>query len=232
MAKQILDSLLSVKRPPKGQQSVGDNMDANTSLERRFDFVGMKVEFDPRDRLSMDSWFSLSHQVVFQPLKAGDELQSHRSCSDTIYFLTEGVAREFSPRGDGIDVNRAFHRPYAVIGSLDSYNQHKNNSGTIQMVTDGEAFAISCAKLWAIMREQHDLRTWYRLAMCRNGAQMQTRLANLLSKNESQRLQEFAEESPDLVRAVPTQHLSNYLDVPSVVVNLVKKRVSLEREIA
>lgn len=211
-----------------------ETMDANASLEKRFDFVGMKIDFDPNDRLSMETWFNVSHQINFETLASGAELQSYTRPSQNIYFLASGIAREYALRPDGVEINRAFHRPHTVLGSLDSYNNKTNNASSIQLITLGEVFSISCEKLAQLMESHHDLRTWYRLIICRQGANLQNRLSDMLSKDESQRLQEFVAESPDLVRTVPTQHLSNYLGVPSVVVNLVKKKVGVDvdREIA
>ena len=199
-------------------------MISSIPTDRRFAFVGLKIEFDPHDRVSMEAWFNLAHRVEFLSLDAGSELQSQHTSSQFIYFLANGIAREFFVRPNGQETNRAFHRPFTVVGSLDSYKRTVNNHSNIQLLNSGHVYRLSCQKLIQLMEQFPELHTWYRLNVFRTSAQVQNRLADLLAKKPDQRLTEFVDQSPDLLREVSAHHLANFLDVPSVVVSIVKKR--------
>ncbi len=201
-------------------------LEAKGVEQSQLDFIGLKYAFDPDQRLKMSSWIELADAVDCIELESGSELQEKGRCTDHIYFLVDGYAREYSKHQNGNEVSRAFYQAKAVIGALSSYQNSIVNKSSIQMLTQGKLYRIPCDRFEQLTSRCDDLEYWYRLIMSRACLQLQNRLSSLLAKDHSQRLIEFVAQSPELVQAVPTQHLSTYLDIPSVIINIVKKHVS------
>lgn len=188
------------------------------------EFATLKNTFDPQDKISLTAWFALSEAVEAVHANNGLYLQVQGLTPDYIYFLSEGIAREFAEKPDGSELNRAFHQGPSVVGSLSSFKNDRGNASSISMMTEGKLFRISCSEFLAIIENHHDLDHWYLLAMSRNSLQLQNRLQDLLQKDRDERLHIFVSENPDLAAKIPTKHIASYLDVPAVVVNIVKRK--------
>ncbi|MGH1471075.1 MAG: Crp/Fnr family transcriptional regulator [Cellvibrionaceae bacterium] len=188
------------------------------------EFATLKSSFDPQNKISLSAWFALSESIEAVHANNGLYLQVQGIVPDHIYFLADGIAREFADKNDGSELNRAFHRGPSVIGALSSFKNHRGNASSISMMTEGKLYRISCQAFLNILEKHHDLDHWYLLAMSRNSLQLQNRLQDLLQKNQDERLHIFVSENPDLAAQIPTKHIASYLDVPAVVVNIVKRK--------
>ncbi len=192
--------------------------------ESQVEFATLKSFFDHQNKISLSAWFALSEIIEAIPADSDLYVQSQGVVPDYIYFLSEGIAREFAERPDGSELNRAFHSGPAVLGSLSSFKNERPNASSISMVTEGRLFRVSCHSFMQILEIHHDLDHWYLLAMSRNSLLLQNRIQELLQKGQDERLHSFVAEHPELTAEVPTKHLANYLDVPDVVVNIVKRK--------
>ena len=192
--------------------------------QSQVEFATLKSSFDRQNKISLSAWFALSEIIEAVPAYSDLYLQTQGIVPDYVYFLSEGIAREFAEKPNGSELNRAFHRGPAVLGSLSSYKNERGNASSISMMNEGRLFRASCHSFMHILEKHHDLDHWYILAMSRNSLLLQNRLQGLQQKGQDERLRSFVAEFPELTAEIPTKHLANYLDVPDVVVNIVKRK--------
>ncbi|GAB1261789.1 Crp/Fnr family transcriptional regulator [Aurantivibrio plasticivorans] len=197
------------------------------------DFATMKSLFDSKAKLSISSWLSLTKKSEAVELSRGSTLQQIYFNVSHIYFLTSGVAQEFIELESGKNIIRAFHMAPAVVGNLSDYKRHSISRHNVTMIEEGSAMRIPCQTLIDLMSECPDLERWFLINMSQALLKHQHRLQSLLQLENEQRLEAFFSDQPELASTLSSQHISEYLNVPAVIVNIVRKgykKASKQRE--
>lgn len=191
-------------------------------------FAALKREFDAKVRLSASTWHELAKQVEEIKVSTTEVLHEQGDISRWIYFLTEGVAKEFV-QGKASAVNRAFYMAPSLIGSQYNFRNNSRHHSSVAMVGSGKVFRIECEKFERLLQAREDLNRWYALTMSHVCLQQQQRLRALLQKGQDERLEDFCQEYAQLVTALPAEDIASYLDLPQIVVSIVKRKLRLEQ---
>lgn len=180
--------------------------------------------------LGVDLWEDLLRQAEYKKARKNEYLQKEGSPVNYMFFVVSGIAREHLVFVDGRDVNATFHEGPALVGNAFSYRAELDASYSISMVTPGFYYRIESNIIIEKITQHPQGERWLNAMLARSYTKLQRRMLLLLHKNAEERLLEFAEAHPNLIKQVPDYHIATYLSITPVTMHRAKRKLRARRE--
>ncbi len=175
--------------------------------------------------LGDETWKHLQSLSEYRKAKKNEILQREGQRVEHCFFLVSGVAREHILFNDGRDVNSAFHRGPALIGSVSTYRANIDAGYSLSMLTTGYYYRIDSSTLVDVITRHPQGENWLNTILIKAYTDVQRRLLFLLHKNAEERLLEFIDTYPDLMTQIPDYHIASYLGITPVTMHRAKSKI-------
>ena len=179
--------------------------------------------------LGVDFWADLLSQSEYKKAKKNTYLQREGAPVTYLFFIVSGIAREHLVFVDGRDVNATFYQGPVLIGSPFSYSAELDAGYSLSMITSGYYYRIETSIFIEKIKQQPQGDRWLNAMLARSYVNLQRRMLLLLHKNAEERLLEFAENNPRLMREVPDYHLATYLGITPVTMHRAKRKLRIKK---
>lgn len=175
--------------------------------------------------LGVDVWAEILSLAEYKRAKKNEFLQKEGSPVDYLFFIVAGVAREHLVFMDGRDVNASFHQGPILVGNAFAYRAELDAGYSISMITVGYYYRIETRVFLEKVSAHPRGERWLHAMLARSYVKLQRRMLLLLHKNAEDRLQEFAENYPHLLRIIPDYHIATYLGITAVTMHRAKRKL-------
>lgn len=178
--------------------------------------LNLRLALDSLHPLSEPAWQAV--QALARPLRSspGQHLLQSGDRATEVFFLVEGLLREYYVDGGGHEATRRFCSAGALSGSLADLLQPGAAAAAIEVLAPSRVLALPWAQVDALA-EQHPslMKLLRRLAETLYVQKMQ-REFEMLTLPASERYQRFARQHADLDDRLPRHLVASYLGITPV----------------
>jgi CRP-like cAMP-binding protein len=140
-------------------------------------------------------------------------LRPGRICT-ALYFTERGAARYFYTDETGKETNVWFSFEGELIADALSFTRQLPSEEGIQLLEDGELYAIDYTDIQRLLREQHAFALWYiRMLEQHYIPQIEDRVTDLQFLNARQRYEKLLHRFPDITNRISLGHIASFLNI-------------------
>ena len=166
----------------------------------------------------------LAETVIVKTLKRKDYLLRAGHISSQVCFIESGLLRCFYEKGD-IDISSWFMKEGDVIYSVESFILQKPSYESIQALEDTEVYYITYHDLQSIYKKYLEFNYIGRVLTEKYYTLSEQRLYAMRMQRSSERYIHLLENSPELVKRVPSKYLASYLGITDVTLSNIKGKI-------
>jgi CRP-like cAMP-binding protein len=166
--------------------------------------------------LSEDDWAPFVGLVVPRSISAGEHLLRAGQLASHVFFVQEGLLREYYTDSEGAEATRHFCQAGEFSGSLADLLRRDTALCSIEALEPGEVWAIEWRECDALAQR---LPAWMRL-LRRVAENLYLRKVQreheMLTLPATERYRRFVESCPSLVERLPRKLVASYLGITPV----------------
>lgn len=183
----------------------------NTVLTQSFGFLAS----DAKD---------LCDQASLHEFNKGDYLARDNEYCGQLWFIGDGIVRNFYLRSDGKEFNKSFIVAPSFCGSMHEWVLDDSARFSIQALTPVKALAIPFS--W--LKHQNSPSYQHLTLVMAQGLALkkEAREASLLLDDATTRYQQFCQEYPGLEDRIPAYHIASYIGITEVALSRLKSKLS------
>lgn len=170
-------------------------------------------------------WERLAPQLRVQRFAAGDHLQRAGEASTTVYFLSDGLVREYYLRTDGTERTRGFVRTGGFTAAYADFLLGRDADVSIQALQDTDTAGLPLRVLADLRRDDGIWEVVSRRLLEQMYLQKEKREFQFLTMSASERYTRLEEDFPGIERIVPQYHVASYLGITPVALSRIRGRL-------
>jgi CRP-like cAMP-binding protein len=167
------------------------------------------------------AWLALPRRSV----DAGAVLQTVGNSPGVVWFVEQGLLRDFFLNADGLERNCAFHTELEWAGLPPPHGAPAVATFSIDALERSRVVELSHAALASWLQQRPELRVTLTDALLVNLMASSRRESALLMDSAEQRYTQFLAEHPAVVDRVALHHVASYLGITSVALSRVRRRI-------
>lgn len=166
-------------------------------------------------------------ETVFQErhFRKGERLLNQGTICRDMYFITEGITRSYSIKGDQ-DITTWFSFPNQFITSFTSFIAQEASYESIEMLTDGVLFRIGRDTLAQIQASSGEISRIVQYFIQQYAIQLEKRLFLIQTHSAAEKYQAILDQEPHLVRDIPNKYLASYLGITRETLSRIRSRIN------
>lgn len=181
--------------------------------------------------ISEVAYHAVLQKLITTEYKAGDTIISPETPQDIVYFVGEGITRNFYKRQ-----NQQWTLSFDVAGDciMTSSNFIDNDSSLdfVEACTDVKLYGVLKTDFQSLIMLYPDLEKVSRKILERRLARFEKRLRDLYTLTEEKLFKKFVEDFPMLVNSVEDSQLASYLRMNGSTYTKLKKRLLSEKKMS
>lgn len=154
----------------------------------------------------------------------GHILLSTDRVEKTIFFVKKGMVRAYLQQGDR-ELTFWFGKEGDTVVSMKSYVEGKKGYENIELLENGELYALETSFLLALFDTDIHIANWGRRFAEKELLKTEERLISRQVKTAAERYQYLVQDHPALLQRVQLGHLASYLGITQVSLSRIRKEV-------
>lgn len=176
--------------------------------------------------ISETTWTKLQTLFTEKTLKKGDYFAKNGEKAVYIGFLKSGVIRAFYTNEEGVEYNKHFFTPNALVGAYSSLITGNPNLIAQQALTDCEILVAEYAKMTQFYATCPDLERLSRRYAELSYVHKEAREIELVLLDAEKRYALFQNQYPDLEQQITQYHIASFLGVSATQLSRIRKKMS------
>jgi len=141
-------------------------------------------------------------------------------------LLTKGVTRAFFRNQDGIEYNKTFDVPLAIIGAYSSLVTGQKNLINIQVLTDATILVADYSSIIRLYDQYPSLERFSRKLSEGYFVAKEKREIELVLLDADARYEIFKNDFPNLEQLIPQYHIASYLGITPTQLSRIRKKLA------
>ncbi|WP_316830312.1 Crp/Fnr family transcriptional regulator [Pedobacter aquatilis] len=171
--------------------------------------------------LSNEALKLLEERFTAQNYLKGTVLIEAEKTEPFFYIIEKGIARAYS-EGLNQQITFWFGQTGDILFSYNSYINNKPGYESIELLEDALLYRIKIADLHNLYSNNTELANWGRKIAEAELIKTEKRLIDRLFRTAAERYQDFATQSPDILKKVALKHIASYLGVTQVTLSRIR----------
>jgi len=146
---------------------------------------------------------------------------------DTLFFVTSGMARYYYLTENGKEFNKSFQTVGQVLTSVSSLATNNPSPFFIQTLLATECLSIKYHDLQYLGKNYSDWNQLNFRMLEQVLIRKESREADFLQLNASQRYEKFLEEFSEVANLIPNYHIASYLGITEVRLSRIRGTLKL-----
>jgi CRP-like cAMP-binding protein len=176
--------------------------------------------------LSETTWAKIQALFTEKTLKKGDFFAKNGEKAVYIGFLKSGVVRAFYTNEEGVEYNKHFFTPNALVGAYASLITGNPNLIAQQALTNCEMLVAEYAKMTELYATCPDLERMSRRYAELSYVYKEAREIELVLLDAEQRYAIFQNQYPDLEQLITQYHIASFLGVSATQLSRIRRKMS------
>lgn len=201
------------------KQSVNPPTSANSAGA----YLGLKNLIAHICNIDDQAWQQLQEHSSFKTFNKHDTLLTANETSGHLWFIFQGLVRNFYVTPQGKDFNKSFITAPSLCGSMTEIVTGKPSRFSIDALEDTTAIAISIEWFREMSTSHSGFKTLALVLAQQLALKKEQREAELLLDDATTRYQRFLKENPHLKGRIPAYHVASYLGITEVALSRIKR---------
>lgn len=142
----------------------------------------------------------------------------------TIYFIKSGIVRAYAFQNNN-EITFWFGKEGEVIVSMKSYVSDQLGYENIELLEDGEFYALKIEYMQKLFADDIHIANWGRKFAEQELIKTEERLISRQFRSALERYRALLQESPDLLQRVPLGHIASYLGITQVTLSRIRGEI-------
>lgn len=176
----------------------------------------------PLSKESLELYRSIFTEKKF---KKNETLIASGEIATKFYILKEGIVRSYAIDQKGKDHTRSFFIPISSTGALESLITKKPSNSNYQCLTDCVLLEGDFIKLEEILKNNHELTTFYSKTLEFLFLILLERINELSSLNATENYINLRKKMPEIDNLIQQYHIASYLNITPVQLSRIRKEL-------
>ncbi len=177
--------------------------------------------------LSNNSWSEAKTLFKLLHFEKNSHIIEMEEIVKDLYFITSGMARYYYLSENGKEFNKTFQTVGNVLTSVSSLVEKKPSPFFIQALEPTTCLVITYDDLLQLVKKFPDWNQLYISLLEKVLIRKESREADFLLLNASQRYKKFLCEYSQVVDKIPNYHIASYLGITEVRLSNIRKNLKL-----
>ncbi len=167
-------------------------------------------------------------QVAFRKKtypKGGFLLREGTVATD-VFFIAEGVVRQYFALDSGNAHACTFTLPGAFVTNIESFIQHTPSVTAINALTDTVCYSISCETLTGLMTASPAISAYFQREVEKVAVENAARVRQLLSQSAEEKYLDILRNTPEWIAQIPQQYLAQYIGVAPESLSRIRRKIA------
>ncbi len=186
-------------------------------------YLGLRTLIERMCPIDDNDWAQLIANSSFQTIKKHQLLLSANEKSGQLWFVFQGLVRNFYTTKEGKEFNKSFIAAPSLCGAMTEIVTGKPSRFSIDALEDTSVIAISIPWFREMSTTNSAFKTLALVLAEQLALKKEHREAELLLDDAPTRYQHFLKESPHLFARIPAYHIASYIGITEVALSRIKK---------
>ncbi|AFK03307.1 putative transcriptional regulator, Crp/Fnr family [Emticicia oligotrophica DSM 17448] len=182
--------------------------------------------FNQLSPLKAETWANLKPLFSKKKLLKGEYFIEQGQLATKIGFLESGVIRAFYRNDEGVEYNKHFFIPNALVGGYASMITGRPNVIIQQALIDCDLLVADFSQLSALYNSHPDLERVARRLAEFFFVDKENREIEIILLEADKRYELFQKRYPSLEQLIPQYHIASYLGITPTQLSRIRKKLS------